>query len=107
MSTAWLILLAAGALEIGWAIGLKYTGGWTLSWPSVLTLAAAVLSFVMLSYALRSLPVGTAYAVWVGIGAAGVAIVGMALFGESASPIRLACIALIVVGVAGLKLHEG
>jgi quaternary ammonium compound-resistance protein SugE len=107
LTQAWILLLVAGALEIGWAIGLKYTGGWTLSWPSVLTLAGAALSFVMLSYALRALPVGTAYAVWVGIGAAGVAVVGIVLFGDSASPLRLGCIALIIAGVAGLKLSEG
>jgi quaternary ammonium compound-resistance protein SugE len=107
LTQAWLLLLAAGALEIGWAIGLKHIGGWTLSWPSVLTLAAATLSFVMLSYALRALPVGTAYAVWVGIGAAGVAMTGIFLFGESASLVRLGCIALIIAGVAGLKLSEG
>jgi quaternary ammonium compound-resistance protein SugE len=107
VAQAWLILLVAGALEIGWAIGLKYTGGWGFSWPSVLTFVAAVLSFVMLSYALRSLPVGTAYAVWVGIGAAGVAVIGIFLFGENASPVRLGCIALIIAGVAGLKLSEG
>jgi quaternary ammonium compound-resistance protein SugE len=97
----------AGALEIGWAIGLKHMGGWTVSWASILTLVCAVLSFVMLSYALRSLSVGTAYAVWVGIGAAGVAVLGIFLFGESASPVRLGCIALIIAGVAGLKLSEG
>jgi quaternary ammonium compound-resistance protein SugE len=100
------MLLAAGVLEIGWAIGLKYTGGWTRFWPGALTLGCAVLSFVMLSYALRSLPVGTAYAVWVGIGAAGVAALGIVLFGENASPLRLICIAVIIAGVAGLKLSE-
>jgi quaternary ammonium compound-resistance protein SugE len=101
------MLLAAGVLEIGWAIGLKHTGGWTRFWPGALTIGCAVLSFVMLSYSLRSLPVGTAYAVWVGIGAAGVAALGIVLFGENASPLRLICIAVIVAGVAGLKLSEG
>jgi quaternary ammonium compound-resistance protein SugE len=101
------MLLAAGVLEIGWAIGLKHTGGWTQFWPGVFTIASAVLSFVMLSYALKTLPVGTAYAIWVGIGAAGVATLGIVLFGENASPLRLVCIAVIVAGVAGLKLSEG
>ncbi len=99
----WLALLVAGIFEIAWAIGLKYTDGFTRLWPSVGTLAAMVVSFGLLSHALRTLPVGTAYAIWTGIGAVGTALVGIALFGESASPARLACIALIAGGIIGLK----
>ena len=86
---AWTMLLGAGLLEIVWAIALKYTGGFTRFWPSAIGIVAAVTSFVMLSSALKSLPVGTAYAVWVGIGALGVAIAGIVALGESASPLRL------------------
>jgi quaternary ammonium compound-resistance protein SugE len=101
---AWLWLLIAGLLEIVWAIGLKYTEGFTRLWPSVITAIAMVLSLVFLGQALRTLPVGTAYAVWVGIGALGTAVLGMILFGESREPLRLACLVLIVAGVIGLKL---
>lgn len=104
---AWVILVGAGLLEIVWAIALKQTGGFTRVWPSVVGVAAAVASFVMLSMSLKSLPVGTAYAVWVGIGALGVAIAGMVAFGESASLPRLGLLALILVGVIGLKIVEG
>ncbi len=100
---AWTILFIAGILEIGWAIGLKYTDGFTKPWPSVLTLACMLGSIVLLGISLKSLPVGTAYAVWTGIGTVGVAILGIYLFGEAASAIRLACIGMIVAGIAGLK----
>jgi quaternary ammonium compound-resistance protein SugE len=103
MSTAWIALAAAGLLEIGWAIGLKYTEGFTRPWPSVATAAAIVASMGLLAWSVRTLPVGTAYAIWTGIGAAGTAILGILLFGESAAPMRLLCIALIVAGVVGLK----
>lgn len=101
---AWLLLFVAGLLEVGWAIGLKYTEGFSRLWPSVGTLTAMTLSVVLLGFALRSLPVGTGYAVWVGIGAVGTAILGIVLFGESREPLRLLCLGLIVAGVVGLKL---
>jgi quaternary ammonium compound-resistance protein SugE len=101
---AWLALFVAGLFEIGWAIGLKYTDGFTRLWPSVLTLAAMALSVLLLAYALRTLPVGTGYAIWVGIGALGTAILGMVLFNESREPLRLLCLLLILAGVVGLKL---
>ncbi|MDR7039333.1 quaternary ammonium compound-resistance protein SugE [Methylobacterium sp. BE186] len=100
---AWAILFVAGLLETGWAIGLKYTEGFSKLVPSALTLAAMAASVVLLSLALRSLPVGTGYAVWTGIGAVGTALLGIVLFGEPATPARLACIGLIVAGIAGLK----
>ncbi|MEH6434063.1 quaternary ammonium compound efflux SMR transporter SugE [Massilia sp. DD77] len=99
----WLSLFAAGLLEIGWAIGLKYTEGFTRLWPTVGTVLAMVLSIVLLGHALKTLPVGTAYAIWTGIGAVGTAIAGMVFLGESASLARIACIALIGVGIVGLK----
>jgi quaternary ammonium compound-resistance protein SugE len=101
---AWLVLIVAGLFEVAWAIGLKYTEGFTRLWPSLGTAGAMVLSVVLLGLALRSLPLGTAYAVWTGIGTVGTALLGIALFHESADPLRLACIGLIVVGIAGLKL---
>ncbi len=101
---AWVILILAGICEIGWAIGLKYTEGFTRLWPSVGTLLAMVVSVVMLGIAMKSLPVGTAYAVWVGVGAVGTAILGIYLFGESANVGRIASLVLIVVGIVGLKL---
>jgi quaternary ammonium compound-resistance protein SugE len=101
---AWLFLLIAGLLEIGWAIGLKYTDGFSRLWPSVWTIAAMTFSVIFLGIALRSLPVGTGYAVWVGIGAVGTAILGIILFDESRDPLRLVCLGLIVAGVIGLKL---
>jgi len=101
---AWLYLLVAGLMEVGWAVGLKYTEGFTRLWPSVWTGVALVLSMVLLAAAMRALPLGTAYAIWTGIGAVGTAALGIFLFGESASPARLACIGLIVVGLVGLKL---
>jgi quaternary ammonium compound-resistance protein SugE len=100
---AWLYLFIAGLLEVGWAIGLKYTEGFTRLMPTVLTVAAMVLSIAMLGIALRTLPVGTAYAVWTGIGAVGTAMLGIYLFGDPATVMRLACIGLIVVGIVGLK----
>jgi quaternary ammonium compound-resistance protein SugE len=100
---AWIILLLAGLLEIGWAIGLKYTDGFTRLWPSVWTIASMIGSIVLLGLALKWLPVGTAYAVWTGIGTVGVAILGIFLFSEPATVMRLGCIGLIVAGIAGLK----
>jgi quaternary ammonium compound-resistance protein SugE len=104
---AWLILLGAGLLEIVWAIALKQSEGFTRLWPSVIGLVAAWASFLMLAQALKSLPVGTAYAIWVGIGAVGVAAVGIVALGESAAPARLGFLALILIGIIGLKLVEG
>jgi quaternary ammonium compound-resistance protein SugE len=101
---AWVILVLAGVFEVAWAIGLKYTEGFTRFWPSVGTLVAMIVSVVLLGVAMRSLPVGTSYAVWVGVGAVGTAILGIVLFGESASAGRLASLALIVAGIVGLKL---
>ncbi|MBR1220547.1 quaternary ammonium compound efflux SMR transporter SugE [Bradyrhizobium sp. U87765 SZCCT0131] len=101
---AWIILFIAGLMEIGWAIGLKYTEGFTRLVPSVLTLACMVASVLLLGWALKSLPVGTGYAVWTGIGTVGTALLGIALFGEPATAMRLACIGLIVAGIFGLKL---
>lgn len=100
----WGALLVAGLFEIAWAVGLKYTEGFSRLWPSVGTLAAMAVSFGLLSYALKTLPVGTAYAIWTGIGAIGTAIVGIMLLGESASPARLLCIAMIGAGIVGLKM---
>jgi len=100
----WILLLVAGLLEIGWAIGLKYTEGFTRLWPSVWTAGAMVASIVLLALALKTIPVGTGYAVWTGIGAAGTAILGIVLFAEPATAARLGCIALIVAGIVGLKL---
>ncbi len=100
----WMLLFIAGLCEVAWAIGLKYTEGFTRLWPSVATLAAMALSVVLLGLAMRSLPVGTAYAVWTGIGAVGMVILGIVLFDEPASAARLACVGLIVAGIFGLKL---
>lgn len=100
----WILLLAAGALEIVWAVGLKYTAGFTRLWPSLITLAAMAASAVFLGLAVRTLPLGTAYAVWTGIGIAGTAIAGMLLFHEPVSSFRLFCVFLILAGIAGLKL---
>jgi len=101
---AWLILFVAGICEIGWAVGLKYTEGFSRLVPSVLTAGAMIVSLVLLGIALKTLPVGTGYAVWTGIGAVGTAILGIILFGESMGPMRLASIGLIVAGIVGLKL---
>lgn len=101
---AWILLLAAGLLEVGWAIGLKYTEGFTRPWPSALTLAAMTGSVVLLGIAMKALPVGTAYAVWVGVGAVGTAILGMILFAEPANAGRIVSLGLILAGIVGLKL---
>ena len=101
---SWIILFIAGLLEVVWAIGLKYTHGFTRLTPSVITVSAMIVSIVLLSWAMRSLPVGTAYAVWTGIGAVGAAITGILLLGESASLARIASLTLIVAGIIGLKL---
>ncbi|MFT3820693.1 MAG: quaternary ammonium compound efflux SMR transporter SugE [Rubrivivax sp.] len=101
---AWVLLVVAGLLEVGWAIGLKYTEGFTRWWPSVFTLAAMLGSVVLLGVAMKSLPVGTSYAIWVGVGAVGTAILGIVLFGEPANAGRLLSLGLIVAGIVGLKL---
>ena len=101
---AWIYLTIAGLFEIGWAIGLKYTEGFSRLWPSVATVAAMIISLGFLGLALKTLPVGTAYAIWTGIGAIGTAALGIYLFGESADAMRLGCIGLIVAGLIGLKL---
>ena len=104
VSTAWLALLLAGLLEVGWALGLKYSDGLTRFWPSVATVIAVVFSFGLLGLSLKSVPFGTAYALWTGIGAAGTMIIGMVVFGESADVFRVACLTLIIAGMVGLKL---
>lgn len=105
---AWVYLFIAGLLECGWAIGLKFTEGFTKLWPSVFTLVAMVVSFGLLSLSLKSIPVGTAYAVWTGIGAVGVAILGMIFFNEPRDGARVVCILLVVIGLIGLRvLSEG
>lgn len=101
---AWIILIVAGLLEIVWAVGLKYTQGFTRLAPSIITIAAMIVSMGLLGVAVRTLPIGTAYAVWTGIGTVGTLLVGIAALGESASPVRLLCVALIIVGIIGLKL---
>jgi quaternary ammonium compound-resistance protein SugE len=100
----WLHLIIAGLLEVAWAIGLKQTDGWTRPWPSVITALLMIASFFFLSLALRSLPLGTAYAIWTGIGAVGTALAGIFIFGEPRTAARLVCIVLIVAGIVGLKL---
>ena len=102
----WLYLLIAGVMETGWAIGLKYTEGFSRFWPSLFTTVCMGISLFLLSLALKTIPVGTGYAVWTGIGAVGTAILGMILFGESREGLRLACIGLIVAGILGLKIFE-
>lgn len=101
---AWIVLVIAGFFEVGWAIGLKYTEGFSRFWPSVGTIAAMVASILLLAFAMRSLPAGTAYAVWTGIGAVGTVTLGIILFGEPATVARLACVGLILAGIVGLKL---
>jgi len=101
---AWGALVLAGIFEIGWAIGLKYTDGFTRLWPTAATVAAMVISFALLGVAVKAIPVGTAYAVWVGIGAVGTAILGMVLLGEAANAGRVVSLGLVVVGIIGLKL---
>jgi len=104
LGQAWLLLVVAGALEVAWAVGMKYTDGFSRPLPTLAVVALALLSFLLLGLAMKVLPVGTAYAVWVGIGAAGAALLGMWLFDEPAALARIGCIALIVAGVFGLKL---
>lgn len=101
---AWVVLIMAGLFEIGWAVGLKYTEGFTRLWPTLGTVASMVISLWLLGLALRSLPLGTAYAIWTGVGTVGTALLGMVLFSEPADVVRLACIGLIVAGIIGLKL---
>lgn len=100
----WFHLFIAGLLEVAWAVGLKQTAGWTRLWPSVITVALMIASFYFLSLALRTLPMGTAYAIWTGIGAVGTAFIGLLIFDEPRTAARLVCILLIVAGVVGLKL---
>lgn len=100
----WILLFLAGILEIGWAVGLKYTEGFTRFWPSVATIMAMIASLALLGVAVRGLPLGTAYAIWTGVGTVGTAVLGMALLGEPANALRLGCIALIVGGIVGLKV---
>jgi quaternary ammonium compound-resistance protein SugE len=100
----WILLLLAGLLEVVWAVGLKHTEGFTRLWPSLFTLAAMGGSFFLLSMAMRSLPLGTAYAVWVGVGAVGAVIAGAVMFGESMPPLKVVSVVLVVAGIAGLKL---
>lgn len=104
--SAWLALLGAGLLEVGWALGLKYSDGLTRFWPTAATVIAILLSFALMAWALRSLPFGTAYAVWTGIGAVGSIIVGMLLYSEPTDPVRIICLTLIVAGMVGLKLNS-
>jgi quaternary ammonium compound-resistance protein SugE len=101
---AWVVLFVAGLFEIGWAVGLKYTEGFTRLWPTVGAGVSMVVSLGLLGVALRTLPLGTAYAIWTGVGTIGTVLLGIALFGESASALRLACVGLILAGIVGLKL---
>jgi quaternary ammonium compound-resistance protein SugE len=100
----WFVLIVAGIFEIGWAVGLKHTNGFSRLWPSVGTIAAMIISLGLLGIAMKSLEVGTAYAVWVGVGVVGTTLLGILLFGESVSAVKLASVALIIAGVVGLKL---
>ncbi len=102
----WIFLIAAGLLEIGWAIGLKYTCGFTRLWPTAATFATMTLSFFLLSLSLKTIPMGTAYAVWTGIGAAGTAALGMIMFGEPREVGRIVCLVMIVAGTVGLKMFS-
>jgi quaternary ammonium compound-resistance protein SugE len=104
---AWTLLVIAGFLEVGWAIGLKYTDGFTRLWPTVATVAAMAASLYCLALAIRTIPIGTGYAVWTGIGAVGVAILGMVLFNEPRDMLRIGSILLIIAGIAGLKVVSG
>jgi quaternary ammonium compound-resistance protein SugE len=104
---AWVVLFVAGLLEVGWAVGLKYTEGFTRFWPTVGTVVSMVLSMGLLGIALRTLPVGTAYAVWTGIGTVGTVVLGIVLFDEPAGALRMACVGLILAGIVGLRLVPG
>jgi quaternary ammonium compound-resistance protein SugE len=104
---SWIILIIAGLLEVTWAVGLKYTQGWTKLWPSVITVIAMSLSVYLLSLAVKNLPVGTAYAVWTGIGAVGAALIGMLFLNEPRQAARLVCLGLIVIGIIGLRIVSG
>ncbi|WP_374986860.1 DMT family transporter [Streptomyces fradiae] len=104
---AWVLLVVAGLLEVGWSVGMKYTEGFTRLWPSVLTCAGIVASMVLLAQAVKTLPIGTAYGVWVGIGAAGAAVVGMLVLGEPVTAARIFFVCLLLVAVVGLKATSG
>ncbi|TMV48368.1 quaternary ammonium compound efflux SMR transporter SugE [Paenibacillus mesophilus] len=106
LAWAWIMLVSAGLLEIIWAVALKYSHGFTRFWPSIVGITFALLSFIMLSFSMKSLPIGTAYAVWVGVGTLGVAIAGIVALGESISPLRMASLVLVILGIIGLKLFE-
>lgn len=101
---AWIVLFVAGLFEVGWAVGLKYTEGFSRLWPSVGTVASMIVSLGLLGLALRTLPLGTAYAIWTGVGTVGTALLGVMMFHEAADPIRLVCMGLILAGIVGLKL---
>lgn len=103
----WIYLALAGLFEVVWAVGLKYTEGFSRLWPSVVTVSAMTASIILLAMAVKTLPIGTAYAIWTGIGAVGAVLLGIVLFGDSASPLRLACVGLVVLGMVGLKLTSG
>ncbi len=104
MGMAWTLLVLAGLLEVAWALGLKASEGFTRLWPSLFTVTTMLVSFYLLAQAMKALPVGTAYAVWVGIGALGTVLLGILIYGDSASPLRLVSLALVLVGLVGLKL---
>ena len=104
--SGWAALLAAGLLEVAWALGLKYSDGLTRFWPTAGTVIAIMLSFALMAVALRSLPFGTAYAVWTGIGAVGTIVIGMLIYSEPTDPVRVICLTLIVAGMVGLKLNS-
>lgn len=104
---AWIVLFFAGLMEVTWAVGLKYTHGFSRLWPSVVTVIAMIASFVLLAQALKSIPLGTGYAVWTGIGVVGTTLIGIWLFSESVAPLRLVSIALIIAGIIGLRLSAG
>ena len=101
---SWILLITAGLFEIAWAVGLKFTNGFTRLWPTLGTVAALVISVGLLGVAAKSLPIGTAYAVWTGIGAVGTVLCGIAFLGDPATPVRIACVALIIIGIVGLKV---
>ncbi|MDZ4814827.1 MAG: quaternary ammonium compound efflux SMR transporter SugE [Verrucomicrobiota bacterium] len=103
---SWVYLLLAGMLEIVWPVGMKMSNGFTRLWPTVLTLLSMTVAFYLMSLSLRTIPMGTAYAIWTGIGATGAAIIGIYFYGDSSSPARICCLALIVVGIVGLKLTD-